>query len=248
MKLFLAAALFSFFVFTFSPGLMAEDYITDADVLFKKGGLENYREAISLYLNALKSNPDDYEANWKCARVYREYAEESKKQAMDGWKDICAEYGKKGMRYAEKAREQRPKGTAGHYYYGLNVGIYSDGVSIITALSEGLKGKTQESFEKAYELDKTFDRAGPILALGRFWAVLPWPFRDMAKALRYYREYQSTVYFTYKPEGKIYLAELLLQLDRKSNRVEAKILLEKASQSKDRYFKNWAMRILEEIK
>lgn len=229
-------------------GLMAGDYLSEADALYEQGGMENYNRSIDLYLEALKANPNDYGANWKCARAYREYGEEAKKQSVEGWKEICARYGKEGMKYAKKAMELGPNKPHGYYYYGLNVGIYSDGVSILKALAEGLKNKTQSSFEKAYELDKMYNEAGPILALGRFWAVVPWPYKDKKKALQYYREYQSTRYFAEKDEGKVYLAELLLNLKGKENIEEAKTLLEKASQSDEKYFRDWAKRLLKKIK
>jgi len=248
MKWFLSGGLVFLLVFISPMGLMAEEYLSEADALYNQGGMENYKEAIDLYLKALEANPDDCEANWKCARAYRDYGEEAKKRNVEGWKDICARHGKEGMKYAQKAIEQGPNKPDGYYYYGLNVGIYSDGVSILTALAEGLKNKTQSSFEKAYELDKMYDEAGPILALGRFWAVVPWPFKDKEKALTYYREYQATKYFTDKDEGKIYLAELLLKLKGKGDEAEAKALVEKVAQSDDRYFREWATRLLAKIK
>ncbi len=152
--------------------------------------------------------------------ISREYGKEAKRQRIEGWKEICARHGKEGMKYAQGAMEQEPGKTEGFYFYGLSVGIYSDGVSILTALAEGLKKKTQNGFEKAYELDKMYDEAGPILALGRFWAVVPWPFKDKKKALKFYREYQRTQYFAKKDEGKVYLAELLLHLRRKENKAD----------------------------
>jgi len=248
MKRFLLwFVLFSVLVFIHPLGLMAEDYLSMADGIYEQGGEENYKRSIDVYLKALKENPDDYEANWKCARACREYGEGIKRQTVEGWKKSCAKYGKEGMKYAEKAIEQRPNRPDGHYYYGLNVGIYSDGVSILTALAEGLKGKTQSSLEKAYELDKMYNEAGPMLSLGRFWAVVPWPFKDKKKALRFYREYQKTRYFNEKAEGKIYLAEVLLELKGKQNKEEAKALLKKASQSDEKYFIDWAKRLLRKI-
>jgi len=248
MKWFLLGCLVFPLVFISPMGLMAEDYLSEADARYEQGGMENYRRAIDLYLKALEADPNDYEANWKCARAYREYGEEAKKQDIEGWKDICARYGKEGMKYAQKAIERGPNRPDGYYYYGLNVGIYSDGVSILTALAEGLKNKTQGSFEKAYELDKMYDDAGPVLALGRFWAVVPWPFKDKEKALMYYREYEATEYFAVKDEGKIYLAELLLKLKGKGDEAEARDLLKKVAESDDRYFREWATRLLAKIK
>ena len=248
MKWFLSASLFFLLVFIFPFGLMAESYLSEADALYDQGGIEkNYKRSIDLYLKALEANPNDYEANWKCARTYMDYGEEAKKQNVEGWKDICARYGKEGMKYAQKAIEQEPNKPEGYYYYGLNVGIYSCGVSLLTALKEGLKDKAQSSFERAYESDKMYDDAGPILALGRFWAIIPWPFKDKQKALRYYREYQATEYFAENDKGKIYLAELLLKLDRKENKAEAKALLEKVAQSDDKYFSDRANSLLAKI-
>jgi len=248
MKRFLLwFALFFVLVFILPLGLMAEDYLSKADGLYEQGRAENYKRSIDLYLKVLKENPNDYEANWKCARAYREYGEAIKRQAVEGWKKACAKYGKEGMKYAQKAIENEPDKPDGHYYYGLNVGIYSDGVSILTALAEGLKSKTQSSLEKAYELDKMYNEAGPMLSLGRFWAVVPWPYKDKKKALTLYREYQKTRYFNEKIEGKIYLAEVLLELKGKENEEEAKALLQKASQSDEKYFIDWAERLLGKI-
>lgn len=251
MKRFLFGCMLSVFVFIFPLVLMAQDYISQADALYYdalyyQGGIENYQKSIDLCLKAIKANPNSYEAHWKCARGYREYAVTAKKLNVEGWKDICAKYGKEGMKYAHKAIELDPSKADGHYYYGLNVGIYSDGVSMLTALAEGLKGKTQSSLERAYELDKMYDEGEPIVALGRFWAVLPWPFRDREKALRYYREFQKTKYFAQEVEAWLYLGELLLELGGDDNEAEAKALLKKVAKSDEKYFSDWAKRLLRE--
>ena len=233
-----------FFPFT----LLATDYMAEADKLFEQGGLASYKQAIEVYQKAIAENPDSYEANWKCARAHREYGDAAKTDKIDGWKDICARYGKEGMNYAQKATELEPEKPAGYYYYGLNVGIYSDGVSIFTALSEGLKDKTQSSFEKTYELDKMYKEGGPMIALGRFWAVLPWPMYDRKKSLKYYREYQATEYFADNIEAQVYLGELLIQMGGDKNKAEAKGYLEKAAQSDDPYFRDKAKELLAKIK
>ena len=248
MKRTSVVGLFILLMMSFPASLMAADYIAEADGAYARGGLDGYRQAIELYEKALAENPDSYEANWKCARSHREYGNKAKSQKVDGWKDICAEYGKKGMQYALKATELEPGRPDGHYYYGLNVGIYSDGVSIFTALSEGLKDKTQTSFEKTYEIDKMYKEAGPMLSLGRFWAVLPWPMRDRDKSLEYYREYQATEYFADNLEAHFYLGELLYQIGGKENKAEAKGLLEKAAQSEDPFFRDQAQELLKKLK
>lgn len=231
----------------FPSYLMAADSVAEADKLYDRGGLANFKQAIELYKKALTENPDNYELNWKCARAYREYGDTAKTEKADGWKKICAKYGKSGMQYAQKAVELEPDKPDGHYYYGLNVGIYSDGVSIFTALSEGLKNKTQNSFEKTYNLDKMYKEAGPMIALGRFWQVLPWPMRDRKKSLRYYREHQGTKYFADNIEIHVYLGELLIQIGGEKNKSEAKGYLEKAAKSDDAYYKERARELLKKL-
>lgn len=248
MQPFRRTILILFFI-VFSPMIInAQEDMIAADQLFDQGGLSNFQQAADLYTQVVATDPDHYEANWKSARALREYGDEAQKQAVEGWKRICAEYGQRGMQYAQKAIALEPERPDGHYYYGLSVGIYSDGVSIFTALKEGLKDKTQQSFEKAYDLDKQYNNAGPILSLGRFWAVLPWPLKDKKKSLAYYREYQATSHFADNTEARIFLAELLLQMGGKKNKAEAKTYLEKAVQSTDQYLKDWAERLLTKAK
>ena len=247
MKRLLTCGLCISLIMLLPVSLMAADYIADGDKAYAGGGLDGYKQAIALYEKALAETPDSYEANWKCARAYREYGNEAKSQKIAGWKDICAQYGKTGMQYAQKATELEPNKADGHYYYGLNVGIYSDGVSIFTALSEGLKDKTQTSFEKAYEVDKMYKEAGPMLSLGRFWAVLPWPMRDRKKSLQYYREYQATKYFADSLEAHFYIGEVLYQIGGDKNKAEAKGLLEKAAQSEDPFFRDKAQELLKKL-
>jgi hypothetical protein len=111
---------------------------------------------------------------------------------------------------------------------------------VFTALKEGLKDKTQTSFEKTYAIDKMYKEGGPMISLGRFWAVLPWPMRDREKSLQYYREYQKTQWFATNTEAQLFLAEVLIQMGGKKKKAEAKGFVEKALQSDDPYFRDWA--------
>ena len=234
-------------IIIFPFALPAADYVAEADKLFDQGGIENYKQAMDLYKKELADNPNDYEANWKCARAIREYGDTAKTEKIDGWKEICAKYGKEGMNYAQKATELKPERPNGYYYYGLCVGVYSDGVSIFKALSEGLKDKTQTSFEKAYALNKLYKEGGPMIALGRFWQVLPWPMRDRKKSLKYYREYQATEYFADNIEVHVYLGELLIQIGGEDNKTEARGYLEKVANSDDAFYKERAKELLKKL-
>jgi tetratricopeptide (TPR) repeat protein len=220
-------------------GVMAEDLIGEANALLKPMVLDSSKKALEVALKAVQQDPKSYDANWGTAKAYRLVGEQSKKAGLPNWKSLCKENGKKGMEYAEKAIAMEPNKVDGHFWYACNVGTYSDGVSILTALREGLKDKTQKGFETAYKLDKLYFDAGPILGIGRFWSVLPWPLNDKKKALMYLEEFQK--YFPNKPEGQVYLGQAYLDL---SDKTKAKVVLEKAATCNDKYFSDMAKKML----
>ena len=222
--------------------------ISQADSLFNydTGTMEEYQKSADLYKQALKEDPTNYEATWKCARSLRFYADKAKQTNAKGWKAICAREGKEGMGYAQKAIAMNPNKPDGYYFFALNVGVYSDGVSILTALKEGLKDKTQSSFEKVLKLNKNYEKGGAILGIGRFWAVLPWPMKNKKKALDYYRQYQATPYFGTTPEGIVYVSELLIEIGGDANKAEAKKLLT-GMKTDNAYYKKYAQDLLKKI-
>ena len=244
MKSVLKLALFLCVVFILPLIVLAEDFMAQGNVLFDKGktNLESYKESGDMFVKALEANPNSYEAAWKAAHSYRYYADESKKKNTQNWKAVCKEYGKLGMKYGEKAIALNQNGVEGNAWYGFSVASYSDSVSVLTALREGLKDKTQNSFEKAYKANKMYNDGGPIKALGRFWFVLPWPLQDKKLSLQYLREFQK--FFPNDPEGQVYMAETLMKTGSKD---EAKTLLQKASASDDKYYADWAKRLLTDM-
>ena len=230
------------FLTCFTITVLASNYLTQADAIYEKDNLESVVKALPLYRKAVEENPDSYEANWKTARALREYADLSMQADVEDWKDICEDYGKEGLEYAEIAKDMEPDKVEGQYFYGLCAGTYSDGISILKAIRKGLRKKTEKAFEKAYEIDKMYDDAGPILALGRMWHQLPWPFQKEKTSEKYFEEYYQ--YFPDNPQGLVYYAELL---DDRNKEDEAKELLEKAAQSDHPYFSKKAKELLEKL-
>ncbi len=225
----------------------ADQTLQEADERYAAGGLDNLKASLDLYAKARQAAPAHYETLWKSARAHRDYGNRAKQKNLPDWEDICKTQGKMAMQLAERAIALAPESVEGLYYYGLSVGIYSDGVSIFTALSEGLKDKTQNSFEKAYALDKHYNQAGPILSLGRFWTVLPWPMHDRKKALQYFREYEQTGLLVTSAEGQVYFGELLIKLGGAANKTEARRWLELAARSPAPYFAEWTKRLLAKL-
>jgi len=148
----------------------------------------SYEKAIKL----AATTPGDYTLNWQAAEAARRYGDFLVVEETSGWKDQARVAAKEGIKYGEIAFKLNPTGIEGWYWYGLCVGTYSDCVSIVKALTEGLKGKTQMGFENAYKFDKTYNDGGPILSLGRFWQVLPGiAGQDRKKAEQLFTEYIS---------------------------------------------------------
>jgi len=232
-------------LFVCASSAWAGDKLAKAQEMETRGGLDNLKQAVQLYKQAADENPQSYAARWKGARACRKTAEQAKIKEVDDWKDICADYGKQGMKLAKEAIDLRPKGVEGHYYYGVCVGSYSDGVSIFTALGEGLKGKTRKHLQKAYELDKHFNDATPPMALGRYYEVLPWlAGQDKDKAMQYYREALSLMpeESPYRPKLHVYAGGLMLDLGEDEQK--ARRLLREAAESEDPHYSDRARELL----
>lgn len=173
--------------------------------------------------------PQDYEKNWKAAEAARKYSDYLVVEEVSGWKETAREAAKDGMKYGEIAFKLNATGIEGWYWYGLCVGTYSDCVSIVKALAEGLKGKTQMGFENAYKFDKTYDKGGPILALGRFWQVLPGiAGQDRKKAEQLFNEYISMFGSSPEPNDDAWYYRGQLYKDT-GRAAEARADLQKAS-------------------
>ena len=231
-----------FIVFCFTTTITASDYLFQADAIYEKDNLESVVESLPLYRKAVEKNPDSYETNWKMARALREFADLSMQAEAEDWKDLCEDYGKEGLKYADNAKDMEPDKVEGQYFYGLCAGTYSDGISILKAIRKGLRKKTENAFEKAYEIDKMYDEAGPILALARMWHQLPWPYQKKKRSESYFEEYYQ--YFPDNPQGLVYYAELL---DDRGKDEQAKELLIQASQSDHSYFSKRAKELLEKF-
>jgi hypothetical protein len=200
-----------------------------ASAAFAAGNIPALKAEADAAVKAAIAAPVDYTANWKAAKALRYWGDEAVKQEVQGFKDIAKAAGKDGMKYGEIATKLKPNGIEGWYYYGLCVGTYSDGVSIVTALTEGLKGKTQKGFESAYATDKSYDNGGPILALGRFWQVLPGiAGRDLKKSEQLYNEFIAMFGSTKDPNSDVWYYRGALYKDT-GRAAEAKVDLQKAA-------------------
>lgn len=148
----------------------------------------------------LAAEPRSFEANWRLASLYNW-------EANGETGDRKAELGKKAWEAGDKAILAKPDDVRGQYYAGLGVGLYSEGIGILTALSQGVEGKFRDRMQAALRIDKDFMDGMPQVVWGRYFFKLPWPKRDVDQSIKVLEEALAG-----HPEnwrGKLYLADSL---------------------------------------
>ncbi|MBX5481298.1 MAG: hypothetical protein IRZ16_05550 [Myxococcaceae bacterium] len=165
---------------TLSPVAFAEDAAETAkklDALYaQRNDPAQLKELEKATEAALAAFPNDYGILWRASRL--------KYWEADGatHEKIKAKLGRESWELGERAVKVNSKGVEGHYYAGIGLGAYSQGVGVLTALSEGLEGKFNAHVDAAVKMNPAYDNAGPLIAKGRYWYELPWPKRDLEKS------------------------------------------------------------------
>ena len=182
--------------------------INEGDALWRESNEpDRAGKTIALYQKVLELDPNHFEALWKIARSY--FVIGDSLPETKEFKDSHRELGEKGMTYARRALDINPLAIEGHYYYGLSLAQYSIGISIIKALVKGLGPEYEKHIGKALEINKLYDYAGPLRAMGRYWYMLPWPKRDIDKSIAFLKEAVAEAPLSIR--GHVYLAESYLK-------------------------------------
>lgn len=183
-------------------------YIQEGDQLWGKREDEKMvKSSINSYKHVLSMDPNNYEACWKIARAYF-YLLDMLPETNE-MKIRHKVLGNEGMRYGLLALTLDPGRIEGHYYYGLCVAEYTLGISRIRALRKGLASEFQNQMEESLKINRYYDSAGPLRALGRYWFRIPWPKRNLEKSIHYLNE--SVAFSPMNVRGHVYLAESYLK-------------------------------------
>jgi len=169
-----------------------------------------------------KANDADFEANWRLSALLNWDAN----NYPDGG-EAKAGLGKRAWTVGDKAIQARPDDVRGQYNAAIGIGLYSEGVGILTALSQGLEGKFKSRAQAALRIDKDYALGGPQVLWGRFFFKLPWPKKDLGESIKV-----LTAAAKDHPDNlraKFYLADSLLDDGKKA---EAKKLGEEVMASK----------------
>ena len=127
----------------------------------------------------LAVDPKSFDANWRLAAMYNW---EANTLGLEG--DKKADLGHKAWDAGDKAIASKPDDVRGHYQAGTGVGLYSEGISILTALAQGMEGKFRERMQAALKIDKDYLDGAPQVVWGRYFFKLPWPKRDVDESVR----------------------------------------------------------------
>jgi hypothetical protein len=191
---------------TFAPAEGPAGWRERFDELWKvrdQPGME--KELEQVVLQHLAAEPRSFEANWRLSALYNWIAD-----SKEG--DEKAELGKKSWDAADKAVTANPNDVRGQYNGGVGIGLYSEGVGIITALAQGLEGKFRDRVLASLRLDKDYLDGAPQVVWGRYFFKLPWPKRDVGESTKVLTEAVRT--HPKNLRGKLYLADCYADADK----------------------------------
>jgi tetratricopeptide (TPR) repeat protein len=187
---------FSSLVFCQSSNI---DYNNTGDKLFFS---LDYDKAIEIYKNGLMHSPNDYDLNWKLARVYVNYGEVPGNEKKN--------YFTEAKKYAEKGMKLNPKRSEGYTFAAAAIG----NIAFYAGNKEKLAASNQMLIllHKAIELNSEDHIAFSILgSLERMFANLSWFERTLAGVI-----YSSSV-----PKGNY---ENALKYFEKAIAVDSKLI------------------------
>jgi len=119
----------------------------------------DFRQAVIL---ADECGIEGHAAANKATGVYATYLEDNEKRQIDCFKAA--------IRRSEQAMKALPEDPNSHYFHAFNLGRYSQTISVIRALKQGIGGKISNSLKRTLELRA--DHAEAHTALGLYHAEI----------------------------------------------------------------------------
>lgn len=156
------------------------DWTTRWDELWKTRDQDaSVREMNKLLKTALAIDPGSFDANWRQSALLNWQA-----NGFPDGHDLKAQLGKGAWESGDRAIGAKPEDVRSQYNAGTGIGLYSEGVGILTALSQGLESKFRGRVQAALRIDKDYLDGAPQVLWGRFFFKLPWPKRDLDESVK----------------------------------------------------------------
>lgn len=135
------------------------------DLYEQRGDLARAKEALAKYQVALLQKEDPYGVYWRMARVEYWIGDHT---AANGEKKRIFEMGIYHAKKAVALGQDRPEG---HYWLGVNYGVYGEAKGVLKSLS--LVKPIKEEMNKVLAIAPAFDDGGADRVLGRVYFELP---------------------------------------------------------------------------
>ncbi len=132
----------------------ADTAVQEAWRLYHQGEFHKAYEA------GLAAGIDGYNAANKAAMIYANYLEDNEKRKLELFQEISER--------CDELKDAQPKNVNAYYIQSYALGRYSQGISVIKALTQGLGGKIKNALETALKLDPK--HADAHSALGAYHA------------------------------------------------------------------------------
>ncbi len=132
----------------------ADPAVQEAWRLYHQGEFQAASEA------GLAAGIDGYNAANKAAMIYATYLEDDDKRKLGIFQAISAR--------CDELQRAQPKNVNGHYFQAYALGRYSQGISVLKALTDGLGGRIKSALEASLRLDPKHAEAH--IALGAYHA------------------------------------------------------------------------------
>ena len=133
-----------------------DEKVVDAWIAFHAGDFHKAHEL------GLKAGDAGANVANKAQAIYANYLEKSQAQQLEMFQEAIAR--------AEALQKSAPKNVNAWYLHAYALGRYSQGISIVKALSQGLGGLVKTSLDKALKLDPK--HADAHIALGAYHAEI----------------------------------------------------------------------------
>jgi tetratricopeptide (TPR) repeat protein len=145
-----------------APGSLIEQ----SDQLYtERADLNKAKTALAKLEEAVAAKEDAYAVYWRMARV--EYWIGDHTANGDAKKKIFQQ----GIAHAKKAIELGPDRVEGHFWLGVNYGVYGEAKGVLKSLS--LVKPIKEEMRRVLEIDPAYDRGGADRILGRVYHEVP---------------------------------------------------------------------------
>ncbi len=108
----------------------------------------------------LTAGLDGYNAANKAAMIHATYLEDDERRKLAAFQSIATR--------CDELQRAQPKNVNGHYFQAYALGRYSQGISVLKALTDGLGGRIKSALEASLRLDPKHAEAH--IALGAYHA------------------------------------------------------------------------------